>query len=107
MSCDRSLGIGMNSKHLRRMGVTISFFLSAFVLAAAAWGLAATGVELLPGLSPSSWAEQIVYFTGYAVLAGMMADLTRFTVSSLWPLMAKARPKAADQAAHPYAQLYN
>ena len=77
----------MNLNHFKRIGATLAFFSMAVVYASAIWGLAVAGHEAMAGQTPASVAAQVMYFVGYAVLAGLMVDLSRFTLLAFWRQM--------------------
>ena len=77
------------------MGTTIGFFLMAVLYATVIWWLTITGHEAVAGQSPNSLVAQIASFVGYAVLAGVMVDLSRFALSVLWGQVWTPCPKRA------------
>jgi hypothetical protein len=93
----------MKSNHVKRMGVTITFFCMAVVESAAVWGLTASGHELVAGQEPDSWLVQSVYIVGYLVFAGLMVDLFRFVVSTLWRRVLKTRNSPGNHGSHGFA----
>ena len=96
----------MNLNYFKRMGATICFFLMAVLYAAVIWGLALAGHEAVAGQSSNSLITQIASFVGYAVLAGLMVDLSRLMLSALWGQVWTPRRKRVLQRDEYVARSY-